>query len=118
MSVLKDNNKVIIKNTIVLYVRMLFLMLISLYTSRILLDSLGVIDYGIYNVVGGIVLWFSFINSSMTNATQRFLTYSLGCECLDKMKKVFCVSMSIHIAIALGVFILAETIGLWCGNFL
>jgi len=113
MSVLKDNNKVIIKNTIVLYVRMLFLMLISLYTSRILLDSLGVIDYGIYNVVGGIVLWFSFINSSMTNATQRFLTYSLGCECLDKMKKVFCVSMSIHIAIALGVFILAETIGLW-----
>ena len=78
MSISQDNNKRIAKNTILLYFRMLFLMGISLYTSRVVLNTLGVEDYGIYNVVGGIVAMFGFINSSMASATQRFITFALG----------------------------------------
>ena len=74
MSLSQENNKRIAKNTILLYFRMLFLMGISLYTSRVVLNTLGVEDYGIYNVVGGIVAMFGFINSSMASATQRFIT--------------------------------------------
>lgn len=111
----KENNT-IIKNTFALYVRMLFLMLISLYTSRVLLEALGVVDFGIYNVVGGVVLWFSFINSSMTGATQRFLTYTLAENNPQKSKEVFSTALLIHVLIALLVVILAETVGLWFLN--
>ena len=76
MSLSQENSKRIAKNTILLYFRMLFLMGISLYTSRVVLNTLGVEDYGIYNVVGGIVAMFGFINSSMASATQRFITSS------------------------------------------
>ena len=73
-----ENNKRIAKNTLLLYVRTLFVMVVSLYTSRVVLNTLGVSDYGIYNVVGGIVTMFGFINSSMTSATQRYITFALG----------------------------------------
>lgn len=72
------NNRRIAKNTLLLYVRMLLTMGVSLYTSRVVLDALGVEDYGIYNVVGGVVAMFSFFNGSMTAATQRFLSYAIG----------------------------------------
>lgn len=110
------NNKRIAKNTFLLYFRMLLTMTVSLYTSRIVLSTLGVDDYGIYNVVGGIVTMFAFINSAMANASQRFLTFELGkCDC-NKLHKVFCTSVAIHAVISLIILLMAETVGLWFLN--
>ena len=78
MQEISSNNKRIAKNTLLLYFRMLVTMAVSLYTSRVVLNILGVEDFGIYNVVGGIVAMFGFINGSMTSATQRYLTFELG----------------------------------------
>lgn len=111
-----SNNKRIAKNTIFLYIRMLILMLVSLYTSRVVLAALGVEDYGIYNVVGGIVVLFTFINNAMITSTQRYLNFELGKNDLQQAKKVFSVSLNIHIFIALIVLLLAETVGLWFLN--
>ena len=86
---------------------------VSLYTSRVVLDTLGVEDYGIYNVVGGIVVMFSFLNSAMASATQRYLTFELGRSNMEQLKNVFVTSVNIHIIIAVAVFILSETLGLW-----
>ena len=83
------NNKRIAKNTILLYFRMLFMMVVSLYTSRVILSILGVEDFGIYNVVGGIVSLFSFLNGSMSTATQRYLTFEIGTGDTEKLKKTF-----------------------------
>lgn len=91
------NNRRIAKNTLLLYVRMIVLMLVSLYTSRVVLDTLGVEDYGIYNVVGGIVVMFSFLNSAMASATQRYLTFELGRSNMEQLKNVFVTSVNIHI---------------------
>lgn len=73
-----ENNKRIAKNTLLLYIRMLFLMGISLYTSRVVLNTLGIEDYGIYNVVGGVVTLFSFLNGTLATATQRFFSFAIG----------------------------------------
>lgn len=108
-----DNNKRIAKNTLLLYFRMLFMMIVSLYTSRIVLNTLGIEDFGIYNVVGGIVIMFSFINLSMASATQRFLTFELGKNDLKQLQVVFFTSVVIHIVIAIIVFLLAITVGFW-----
>jgi len=89
---------------------------VSLFTSRIVLNTLGVVDFGIYNVVGGVVMMFSFLNSSMSSATQRFFSFELGKKDYDQLKKVFCMSVNIHAIIAVVIFILAETIGLWFLN--
>lgn len=86
MSNLSSNNKRIAKNTLFLYVRMLFLMFISLYTSRVVLDKLGVEDFGIFNVVGGLAAMFTFFSSSLSNATQRFLNIELGQDNLNGAK--------------------------------
>jgi len=107
------NNKRIAKNTLMLYFRMLLMMGVSLYTSRVVLNALGIEDFGIYNVVGGVIAMFSFINSSMSSATQRFLTFELGQGNSRNLKKVFNTSLIIHWAIAFGILILGETIGLW-----
>lgn len=88
-------------------------MLVTLYASRVILNTLGVEDYGIYNVVGGVVSMFAFFNSAMTNATQRFLSYELGKGDLVQLRKTFNATQLIHIGIAVLIFILAETIGLW-----
>lgn len=110
------SNKKIAKNTILLYFRMLLMMGVTLYTSRIVLNTLGVVDFGIYNVVGGVVVMFSFLNSAMSSATQRFLTIELGKNDYDQLKKVFSMNVNIHAVIALIILILAETIGLWLLN--
>jgi len=89
------NNKRIAKNTLLLYVRMLFLTLVSLYTSRVLLKALGVDDYGIYNVVGGIVVIFSFISSSLSSATQRFISFAIGKGDQGLLKKTFDISITV-----------------------
>ena len=88
-------------------------MCISLYTSRVVLNTLGVVDFGLFNVVGGIVVLFSFVNYAMTNATQRYITYALGKNEPGVPQKVFNVSVLVHIGIALLIFLLAETVGLW-----
>lgn len=111
-----SNNKRIAKNTILLYIRMLVLMLVSLYTSRVVLAALGVEDYGIYNIVGGIVVLFTFLNNAMVSSTQRYLNYELGKNDLLQAQKVFSISLNIHILIAIIVLLLTETIGLWLLN--
>lgn len=108
-----QNNKRIAKNTIFLYIRMLILMLVSLYTSRVILSALGVVDYGIYNVVGGIITLFTFVNGGMISATQRYLTFEIGKSDLKQLNKVFSTSLLIHAFIAAAVLILGETIGIW-----
>ena len=95
---------------------MLLSMAVSFYTSRVVLDVLGVDDFGIYNVVGGIVVLFSFINNAMASGTQRFLNFELGKGRLDGVSKVFSMSMTAHISIAFIVLILSETVGLWFLN--
>ena len=95
---------------------MLLNMGVSLYTSRIVLNTLGIEDFGIYNVVGGVVMMFSFMNSSMSSATQRFISFELGKNNYTQLKKVFSMSVNIHAIIAVAIFILAETIGLWFLN--
>lgn len=107
------NNKRIAKNTLLLYVRTLFVMVVSLYTSRIVLNTLGVSDYGIYNVVGGVVTMFGFINSSMTSATQRYITFALGKGDMTQLQKVFCTALQIHVFISVLIIVLGETVGLW-----
>lgn len=92
------------------------MMAISLYTSRVVLSVLGVEDFGIYNVVGGIVIVLSFLNTSMAGATQRFLNVELGKRDLISLKKVFTTSVVIHMGIAFLVLFLAETIGVWFLN--
>ena len=108
-----QNNKRIAKNTIFLYIRMLILMLVSLYTSRVVLSALGVVDYGIYNVVGGIITLFTFVNGGMISATQRYLTYEIGKSNFKQLNKVFSTSLLIHAFIAVTVFLLGETVGIW-----
>lgn len=112
----QTDNKRIAKNTLILYFRMLFMMFIGLYTSRINLQSLGVEDYGIYNVVGGIVVMFSIINGSITASISRFLTFELGRGNIEKLKRIFSTSITIQIGISLIILLLAETIGLWFLN--
>ena len=107
------NNKRIAKNTILLYFRMGIIMLVQLFTSRVVLQQLGVEDYGIYNVVGGVVAMFGFINSAMTSATSRYITFSLGEGNSKKQSIVFCSSINIHVILSIVIFVLAETIGLW-----
>ena len=109
-------NKRIVKNTGFLYIRMLFSLVVSLYTSRVVLDVLGVSNYGIYNVVGGVVAMFLFINDSMAGATSRFLTYEIGAGDLGSLRKVFNGAMFVHIIIALIVIAISETVGLWFLN--
>ena len=110
------NNKRIAKNTLMLYIRMILMMAVSLYTSRVILAALGVEDFGLYNVVGGIVVLFSFINNAMVTSTQRFLNYELGRNNSEEAQKVFSASLSIHFVIAAVFFVLAESAGLWFLN--
>lgn len=107
------SNRRIAKNTLMLYLRMLLSTLVSLYTSRIVLQVLGVEDYGIYGLVGGMVGLFSFLNNSMAGATSRFITFELGRGDKERLSSTFCSAFIVHLIIAAVVFILAETIGLW-----
>lgn len=113
---MKNTNKTIAKNTLFLYVRMFLVMGVTLYMSRIVLDQLGVSDYGIYSLVGGIVALFGFLNSSMSSATQRYLAFDLGKKDEKRLQKTFSITLTIHIAIALIILIVAETLGLWYVN--
>lgn len=113
----QGSKRVILKNTLVLYARMIVTMLISLYTSRIVLKALGIDDYGLYNVVGGVVALFSFIRTSLASATQRFMSYELGrTDSESDTNRVFCASVTTHIMLAVIIFIFCESLGLWFLN--
>ena len=99
-----------------LYFRMLFLMMVSLYTSRITLSALGVEDYGIYNIIGGVVATLSFLKMTLTTSTQRFITFELGTGNLEQLKSIFSNSVSIHILLSIIVIVIGEVIGVWFLN--
>ncbi len=113
----QTNNKRIAKNTIALYIRMFCSMVISLFTSRIILDSLGVDNFGIYNVVGGFVAMFSLMSSALTNSISRFLTFELGKGDTEKLKRVFSTSLNVMFALSIVVLLVGETVGLWFLNY-
>lgn len=113
MSQATDSNKRIVKNTLFLYVRMLITLVVGLYTSRVVLNTLGVENYGIYNIVGGVVALFGFLNSTMSGATQRFFTAAIGKNDKKQMSIVFCSAIQIHALVSLFVLILSETVGVW-----
>lgn len=107
------NNKRLARNTIVLYFRMLFTMVLQLYTSRLVLQALGVEDYGIYNVVGGVIAMLNFVNMSLSNADSRFIAVEIGSGNQGSVKKLFSCIMSIHWLFSAIILLFAETIGLW-----
>ena len=111
-----ETNKRIVKNTIFLYIRTFVSMIISLYTSRKILEALGVSDFGIYSVVGGVITMLTFLNGSMSVATQRFLTVELGKKDRGDYNRIFNMTVLIHIGLAALVLIAAETVGLWFVN--
>lgn len=113
MSDISSNNKRIAKNTLALYFRTFFSLVVSLYTSRIILNELGVTDYGIYNVVGGFVGMFTILSSSLSGAISRFLTFELGKGNIGKLNKVFCTSINIQVILSILIIIVSETLGLW-----
>lgn len=109
-------NKRIARNTLLLYIRMFIMMGVSLYTSRVVLQTLGVEDFGLYNIVGGVVVLFSVFNSSLAGSTQRFLNYEMGRDDVSSVNKVFQCSIMLHVILCVILIILAETIGWWYIN--
>lgn len=113
MSTYEGNNRRIARNTLMLYLRMGASMLVSLYTARIVLGTLGEVDYGILNVVTGCVAIFTFLNGALSGSTSRFLTYELGQGNIEQLKRTFSATIVIHLLLALAIIILSETVGLW-----
>src|SRR5690606_5084774 len=98
------------RNTVLLYARMFVIMIITLYMSRLVLELLGVSDFGIYSVVGGIVAMFGFLNMAMTSATQRYFSFEIGGGSLSKLRNTFSASINIHIVVTILILLLAETL--------
>ena len=113
---MEHNSKTIAKNTLMLYMRMLLMTIVGLYTSRVVLAELGASDFGIFNVVGGFVSMLAYLNTVFIDASQRFISVSLGKNDIDIVKRTFSTSLSIHFIIAAIVFVGAESIGLWFVN--
>lgn len=108
-----EDNKRIAKNTFLLYIRMLFIVIVGLYTSRLILQTLGIVDYGINNVVGGIITFIGFMTNSLAGASSRYITFALGKGNMDYLKSIFNNIISIHLLFAFVILIIGETIGLW-----
>lgn len=116
MSEIVSSNKTIAKNTAFLYGRMLFNLGVSLYTSRVILQILGVNDLGIYQVIAGVVSMFTFINGSLAGASSRFLSFECAKRNIERMKRTFSATLNVHLLVAIILFILCETVGLWFVN--
>ena len=116
MTTASENNKRIAKNTLLLYVRTLSIMIVTLYTSRIVLSTLGVEDYGIFNVVGGVIAMFSVLSSSLSSSISRFITYELGHGDINRLTRIFSTSINIQVAISFIIFFFAEVFGIWFLN--
>lgn len=108
-----NDNRRIAKNTMFMYLRMFITLCVNLFTSRVVLNALGVEDYGLYNVIGGIIAMFGFINGAMINTTSRFITFYLGKNDMKKLTEIFNMSFLIHFFIALIIVLFGETLGLW-----
>ena len=108
-----QNSKRIAKNTLMLYIRTFFIMIVNLYTSRVTLDALGVDDFGIYNIVGGVVIMFSIISASLSNAITRYLTFEIGNHNKAKLGLVFSTSVNIQFLLSFLVVLLTELLGGW-----
>ena len=111
-----ENKKRVAKNTMMLYLRMLFYMAVSLYTSRVVLQTLGIEDFGIFNVVGGVLSMLGFLNASLTGSTSRFITFALGKNDYSLLRKTFAGTSNLHFGLAIFIVVIAETIGLWFLN--
>lgn len=111
-----NNNKTIAKNTLYLYFRMIVIIAINLFAVRIILKVLGIEDYGIYNVVGGIVTLFSFLSSSLSSGAQRFFAYEIGHEDYNQLQKVFSMTVMVYCGMAFMILVLLETVGVWFLN--
>ena len=109
----QGSNKTIAKNTVFLYVRMLIIMVVTLYTSRVILQALGIDDYGLYQAVGGVVGFLAFISNALAGATSRFITFALGKGDSEELKNTFATTLTSHLIIGLFIVLIAETIGLW-----
>lgn len=116
MSQTSENNKRIAKNTIALYIRTLVTMAVGLFTSRVVLNVLGIEDYGVYNVVGGVVSMFTIVTASLSQSISRYLTFELGKGNRDKLRTIFCTSVNIQLLMSLVVIVLMECIGIWFLN--
>lgn len=110
------NNRLILKNTIFLYLRMIVVMLISLYTVRAFLSILGEVDFGLYNVIGGVVGIFSFINGTLATSSQKYFSQALVNNDIQSVNKVFCLNLSVYCVIAIIIVAILETVGLWFVN--
>lgn len=117
MSESSENNKRIAKNTFFLYLRMFLMMAITLFTSRVVLSTLGVSDYGIYNVVGGVVAMFGLLSGSITNSITRFLTYELGKKDYNQLQKVFSTSLNVMFILSFTIIVIGEIVGIWFLNY-
>ena len=114
---MSDNkSKQVAKNTIYLYIRMILVMAVSLYTSRVVLQVLGIEDFGIYNVVGSVVVFLSFLQAALRNATFRYFTYDLGAGNTDSLGKTYSMAINTHMLMALVLFLLMEIGGIWFIN--
>ena len=111
-----SDKKIIAQNTLFLYVRMFLIILVSLYTVRVVIKTLDITDYGIYTAVGGIVLALSFLSQTIASASQRFFAYELGRKDYLKLKRTFSIIFIVYVAIALIILLIAETLGLWFLN--
>lgn len=106
-------NRRLAKNTFLLYIRTFIILIVNLYTSRVVLEALGIEDYGIYNIVGGIVAMFSIISASLSNSITRFITFELGKGDNDKLKQIFSTSINIQLFLSLIITVAIEIIGVW-----
>ncbi|MDR2511807.1 MAG: hypothetical protein LBC89_05050 [Bacteroidales bacterium] len=113
---MNPNNKRIAKNTIYLYIRTVFMMLVALVTSRVVLGTLGFVDYGLYNVVAGVISLFSVLSATLGAATSRYLTFELGLNDNNRLRNVFRTAFNIHLGLVFIVILLGESIGLWLVN--
>ncbi|HDZ9623104.1 TPA: hypothetical protein RU048_003177, partial [Vibrio cholerae] len=112
------SNSRIVKNSVVLYLRLLITIVLGIFTTRIVINALGIDDYGIYGVVAGLITMFGFMNAAMSSSTQRYLSFDLGLKDSIKLQKTFTTSVNIHLLIGVVTFLLAEVIGLWAVNHL
>jgi Na+-driven multidrug efflux pump len=108
-----NSNKIIAKNTLLLYIRMLFMMAIGLFTSRVILTALGISDMGLMSVAGSVITMFTFLNATLTSGTQRFISYAIGENNAQRLRAVFKSAMTLHLLLAIIIFFLGETLGLW-----
>lgn len=111
-----EKTRQLAKNTIFLYIRMIVVLLVSLYTSRVVLNTLGFNDFGIYNVVAGIVVFLNFLQSALRNATFRYTTYEIGVGESNRISKIFSMSINAHVILSIAIFFFLELIGVWFLN--